>query len=246
MKKNLIIISLLVLCLVGCSDSQSEHTNNHEDSHSHDGSHDHGDSHEGHEGHHSMGTLPLEKRIAFMSGHVEAGLALYRAGKPEQAAQHLLHPVSETHQAERAGIDSLGFKPDLFKSVSKALDAGRPASEIEPMLVEAEENITLLQKNSGGDVVELITFLMEKVDEEYNAGVSEGMIVEAGEYQDAFGFSIVALKMAKRMEGDKAASLIEEASKLVSMWPEIGPLADSKPTPAEEVVNQANKVVEQL
>ena len=48
------------------------------------------------------------------------------------------------------------------------------------------------------------------------------------------------------MEGDKAASLIEEASKLVSMWPEIGPLADSKPTPAEEVVNQANKVVEQL
>lgn len=193
-----------------------------------------------------MGTLPLEKRVAFMSGHVEAGLALYRAGKPEQAAQHLLHPVSETHQAERAGIDSLGFKPDLFKSVSKALDAGRPASEIEPMLVEAEENITLLQKNSGGDVAELITFLMEKVDEEYNAGVSDGMIVEAGEYQDAFGFSIVALKMAKRMEGDKAASLIEETSKLVSMWPEIGPLADSKPGSVEEVVNQAKKVVKQL
>ncbi|MDG1295524.1 MAG: hypothetical protein P8P48_00195 [Saprospiraceae bacterium] len=237
MKKSLIIISLLGLCLVGCSDSQSEHTSNQEDSHNH------GDSHEGH---HSMGTLPVEKRVAFMSGHVEAGLALYRAGKPEQAAKHLLHPVSETHQAERAGIDSLGFKPDLFKSVSKALDAGRPASEIEPMLVEAEENITLLQKNSGGDVVELITFLMEKVDEEYNAGVSEGMIVEAGEYQDAFGFSIVALKMAKRVEGEKAASLVEEASKLVSMWPEIGPLADSKPAPVEEVVNQAKKVVEQL
>lgn len=237
MKKSLIIISLLGLCLVACSDSQSEYTGSHEDSHIH------GDSHEGH---HSMGTLPLEKRVAFMSGHVEAGLALYRAGKPEQAAQHLLHPVSETHQAERAGIDSLGFKPDLFKSVSKALDAGRPASEIEPMLAEAEENITLLQKNAGGDVAELIAFLMEKVDEEYNAGVHEGMIVEAGEYQDAFGFSIVALKMVKRMEGDKAVSLTEEVSKLVSMWPEIGPLADSKPAPVEEVVNQANKVVEQL
>lgn len=237
MKKSLIIISLLGLCLVGCSDSQSEHTSNQEDSHNHEDSH---------EGHHSMGTLPVEKRVAFMSGHVEAGLALYRAGKPEQAAQHLLHPVSETHQAERAGIDSLGFKADLFKSVSKALDAGRPATEIEPMLVEAEENITLLQKNSGGDVAELITFLMEKVDEEYNAGVSDGMIVEAGEYQDAFGFSIVALKMAKRMEGEKATSLVEEASKLVSMWPEIGPLADSKPASVEEVVNQAKKVVEQL
>jgi hypothetical protein len=93
-----------------------------------------------HEGH-SMKILSLEKRVAFMSGHVEAGLALYRAGKPEQAAGHLLHPVSETHQAERSGIDALGFTPNVFKSVSKALDEGRPASEIEPMLTEAEENI---------------------------------------------------------------------------------------------------------
>ena len=58
---------------------------------------------------HDMDTLPVAFRVAFMSGHVEAGLALYRAGAPEQAAKHLLHPVSETHAAERAGIDALGF-----------------------------------------------------------------------------------------------------------------------------------------
>ena len=45
MKKSLIIISLLGLCLVACSDSQSEPTNKHGDSHSHEDSHDHGDSH---------------------------------------------------------------------------------------------------------------------------------------------------------------------------------------------------------
>ena len=69
-----------------------------------------------------------------MSGHVEAGLALYRAGAPDQAAKHLLHPVSETHKAERAGIDALGFTPKVFEAVSKALDKGKSASEIEPML----------------------------------------------------------------------------------------------------------------
>lgn len=48
-------------------------------------------------GHAAMETLPVQFRVAFMSGHVEAGLALYRAGAPDQAARHLLHPVSETH-----------------------------------------------------------------------------------------------------------------------------------------------------
>ena len=91
-----------------------------------------------------MQKLAVEKRVAFMSGHVVAGLTLYRAGAPDQAAQHLLHPVSETHAAERAGIDALGFKGDVFEAVSKALDEGKPAAEVEPMLKEAEENIALL------------------------------------------------------------------------------------------------------
>jgi hypothetical protein len=195
---------------------------------------------------HSMEALSLEERIAFMSGHVEAGLALYRAGKPDQAAKHLLHPVSETHQAERAGIDALGFTPDVFKAVSKALDEGRPASEIEPMLIKAEENILLLQKNSGGDLNEIINFLMEKVAEEYKEGVKDGKIVEAGEYQDAFGFSVVALKMAKRIKSERSEQLVQEAQKLVKMWPEIGPLASSKPFSEEELDKQIENITKNL
>ena len=200
---------------------------------------------ENHENH-AMGMLSVEKRIAFMSGHVEAGLALYRAGKPEQASKHLLHPVSETHQEERAGIDALGFTPEVFKAVSRALSEGRPASEIEPMLVSAEENITLLQHNSGGDLVEMIRFLMEKVVEEYEEGVRDGEIVEAGEYQDAFGFSVVALKMSKRVKSERSDQLIIEAAKLVAMWPEIGPLADSKPKPVKDILEQTNKILKNL
>ena len=203
-------------------------------------------NHDVHHDNHSMEALSVEKRIAFMSGHVEAGLALYRAGKPEQAARHLLHPVSETHQAERAGIDALGFTPEVFKAVSKALDEGRPADEIEPMLKKAEENILLLQKNSGGDTNEIIKFLMEKVVEEYDEGVNNGKIVEAGEYQDAFGFSVVTLKMAKRIKSNHSKQLVEEAIKLVKMWPEIGPLADSKPLPLNEVSKQTQNIIKNL
>ena len=235
MRKNILIISLSTLILTGCGESKNDQKDKNEEL----------QKDEMHEDH-SMGTLPVEKRIAFMSGHVEVGLALYRAGKPDQAAQHLMHPVSEMHQAERAGIDALGFNPEVFKSVSRAMDDGKPASEIEPMLTEAEENITLLQKNAGGDLKEIISFLMETCVEEYSAGVSDGKIVESGEYQDAFGFSMVALKISKRMDGDKSAQLIKELIKLVDMWPEGGPLADSTPEPVEDVVAQTNNVIKNL
>ena len=235
MKKNILVISLATLILTGCAKSKKDQKSEKKELQKVEMQEEH-----------SMGTLPVEKRIAFMSGHVEVGLALYRAGKPDQAAQHLMHPVSEMHQAERAGIDALGFNAAVFKAVSKAMDEGKPASEIEPMLTEAEENITLLQKNAGGDLSEIILFLMETVVEEYSAGVRDGKIVESGEYQDAFGFSVIALKISKRMEGDQSAQLMKELIKLVDMWPAGAPLADSTPEPVKNVVEQTHTIIENL
>jgi hypothetical protein len=187
-----------------------------------------------------MQQLAVEKRVAFMSGHVVAGLTLYRAGAPEQASKHLLHPVSETHAAERAGIDALGFKGEIFESVSKALEDGKPASEVEPMLKEAETNIALLQKNAGGDASDIIRFLMETVDEEYAIGVQNGKITDPGEYQDAYGFSVVAHQTAQRMENAALVSMLET---LVGTWPENGPLADSIPASVKEVTAHTAKII---
>ena len=235
MNYHLIIISISSFLLFSCAESNNNQVN-------------HNSNNKNHEMHdsHAMETLTVEKRIAFMSGHVEAGLALYRAGKPEQAAKHLLHPVSEMHEAERVGIDSLGFNAEVFKSVSKALAEGKSAIEIEQMLKEAEENIMLIQKNAGGNLKDIITFLMETTVTEYKAGVSDGKIIEAGEYQDAFGFSVVALKMSNGTENDKSAILTQELMKLVNMWPQEGPLADSTPKPLETIIKQTQSVLENL
>lgn len=191
---------------------------------------------------HSMETLPVEKRVAFMSGHVAAGLALFRAGAPDQAAVHLLHPVSETHEAERAGIDALGFEQDIFLQVSKALEDGRPADEIAPQLAAAEANMALMQQNAGGDPLEIISYLMDTVFEEYRIGVVDGVITDPGEYQDAYGFTVVALGIAGRIEGKDTSNLISELETLLAMWPETGPLADSVPTPVQDLVVQTSRV----
>ncbi len=193
-------------------------------------------------GGHSMTSLPVEKRVAFMSGHVKAGLSLFRAGAPDQAAKHLLHPVSETHEAERAGIDALGFDQEIFLQVSQALEDGRPAAEIEPQLAAAEANMVLMQTNAGGDPVDIISYLMDTVFDEYRVGVTDGVIADPGEYQDAYGFTVVALEIANRIEGKDTARLIRELDALLALWPESGPLADSTPTSVSALVAQTSKV----
>ena len=125
-----------------------------------------------------VGALPVEQRLAFMSGHVAAGLALYRAGESEAAAPHLLHPVSETHAAERAGLDAIGFDPAPFRAVSDALEAGRPASEIEPLLAAAEANLDNMRAAAPGDPADQIRFLMETAMEEYGVGVKDGKVTD--------------------------------------------------------------------
>ncbi len=111
---------------------------------------------------HGVGALPIELRLVFMAGHVEAGLALYRAGESEAAAPHLLHPVSETHADERAGLDAIGFDPAPFEAVSAALEEGRPASEIEPQLQAAEANLAAMREAAGGDPAAQIRFLLDR------------------------------------------------------------------------------------
>lgn len=188
----------------------------------------------------AMDTLPVEKRVAFMSGHVEAGLALYRAGEPDLAAPHLMHPVSETHQAERAGIEALGFEQAHFIRVSEALENGQPAAQVEPLLEAAETNMAHVRGNAGGEPVEIIAYLMDVIDEEYAIGVSDGVITDAGEYYDAYGFTVVALDIAQG--GDLGDGAVTRLNALLALWPQIGPVEAVEPAAAPVVLDHTDRV----
>lgn len=188
-----------------------------------------------------VGALPLPNRLAFMSGHVEAGLALYRAGEPEMAAKHLLHPVSETHAAERAGLGELGFEPALFEVVSQALEEGRPASEIEPQLAAAEANLAMVTERAGGDPIEIIEYLMDVVVEEYAIAITDGQVTDPGEYQDAYGFAVVARDRAATID-PAIDGLIEAIDGLIALWPENAPIPPADPAPVGQVTAQTSRV----
>lgn len=191
------------------------------------------------------GTLPLSKRLAFMSGHVQAGLALYRAGELEMAAPHLLHPVSETHTAEREGLDALGFDAQLFEAISGALAQGRPGSELKMQLLAAEANLRDMADKAGGDATDTIKFLMETIGEEYSVGVPGDTVEIAGEYQDAFGFAVVALDHARKIDGPTGERVRSEIRKLIDLWPPT-PVPPSSPAKASEIQAQISAVLLEL
>lgn len=189
--------------------------------------------------------LALPERLAFMSGHVAAGLALYRAGEPEMAAAHLLHPVSEMHASERAGLDELGFDGSLFEAVSEALSSGKAASEINMQLLAAEANLATVAERAGGDTVATIKFLMDTVVNEYSVGVPAAKVEVAGEYQDAYGFAVVALDRAGKLDGEAGQRVRAELLKLIALWPE-APVPPEVPAPASAVRAQVSAVLLEL
>ena len=95
---------------------------------------------------------------------------------------------------------------------------------------------------------------MDTVDEEYAIGVKGGKITDPGEYQDAFGFTVVAHKIAKRMTRvkqiwhsfHKASALVSALEALHATWPKGGPLADSTPASVTEVTAHTKKVRDAL
>ncbi len=190
----------------------------------------------------AAGALALPQRVAFMSGHVEAGIALYRAGDAKAAAPHLLHPVSETHAAERIGLEELGFDPAPFEAVSAALDAGRPAAEIEPQLEAAEENLRDVRDKAGGDPVELIRFLMDTTVEEYTIAVPDGTVTDPSEYQDAWGFVRVARELANDLDTSRADDVRRELDAMLALWPDAAPVPPAEPAPLGQVSALASRV----
>ncbi len=188
----------------------------------------------------AVGALPVEQRLVFMAGHVEAGLALYRAGEAQAAAPHLMHPVSETHADERAGLEALGFDPAAFENVSAALEAGQSAEEIEPLLSAAGDNLAAMLNATDTDDAALIRFLMETAVAEYSVAITDGAVTDPAEYQDAWGFVKVARNIAEGMNGaDSVRGTLDE---MLALWPEAAPIPPAEPAPVGQLSALASRV----
>ena len=194
-----------------------------------------------HDFNYDMNDLDQSLRIVLMMGHVAAGMELYRQGELTMAAPHLLHPISETHKKEREGFQEMGLDVVSFVLVSTALEAKRPASEVEPFLKKAEENLITIASKIDGDPINQIMFLLEQLEDEYKIGLTDGVITDIGEYQDAYGFAVTAKLIAANSSLSNADMLVQSLNDLLSLWPE-GPKPTANPSSISLISSQVSEI----
>jgi hypothetical protein len=174
-------------------------------------------------------------RLGLIRGHLLVGYELYRQGHAAMANMHMKHPRDELYAGLVPAIEHRGGKrfdqplSKLADRVESASDQGavdRAYQELEAGIKSAEAVTTPSLKASLLSIVQLLN----TAGEEYALGVEDGKLVNAHEYQDAFGFTEIAkrrlteLSPAVRSQSptavEQAGSLLAE---LADLWPTLSP-----------------------
>lgn len=178
-------------------------------------------------------------QLGLMRGHLLVGLELYREGHVEHARMHMKHPKSELYADLVPAFEARGSAG--FADQLAALAAAVEADDSEPAAVEAAYNavlqgISAAEASAGAPSavarLQVAVKLVRTAGEEYGLGVVEGRVVNAHEYQDAFGFTQTARSLVANIEAGDDAQLGATLAKVnnilqglfdANAWPSVMP-----------------------
>jgi hypothetical protein len=177
-----------------------------------------------------------------MRGHFHVARALAEAGDAKAASPHFGHPLYEVFQGQNAAFAGAVLDPKPFETLNQAAAAGQAAAALAAHYAAAEAAITALEPQGPLDRAAVVKALLALAHAEYAEGVQNGAVVNAVEYQDAFGFAQTAAELIGRLEGaaDARAEAQAEAKRLAEMVP--GPLPPKNPAPAAAVLAQISRI----
>jgi hypothetical protein len=139
-------------------------------------------------------------------GHLAAGAELYAKGAREEALAHLQHPQAEIMTSLAPALETYGAA-DLMPSLQSLAEAGAAnagAGDFETKRLAAFGAIASAEKAAAPTVKERLLGVARALTvagEEYAIGVKDGVVVNAHEYHDAYGFLVVAEQALAEMKG---------------------------------------------
>lgn len=140
------------------------------------------------------------KNLTLVDGHLIAGQELYKANAHDAAKTHMKHPRSELYSKLAPGFKEFGaprFDATLEK-MANAVAQGKSASEVDQahqhVATDIERTRSRVQLSTKVRLQALAQVLRE-AGVEYADGVKDGKIVNAHEYQDAYGFIKAGMRL---------------------------------------------------
>jgi hypothetical protein len=196
--------------------------------------------------------------LGVFEAEMQTALALYQTSHVSAAKAHLSHADVIIYRrllnrvlARRA----VGFSGELT-AFSKGITAGESGKSLK--LKHEKLKLAISTSRGKGDLVAAIpmvtavNLLMHKSAEYFNSGVANGKIVDAGQYQDAWGFmkaakSVMAdISKKERAKLPEVFTVIDQAlADLNNLWPSL--TADETNIDGPQILSDAaTKVEEQL
>lgn len=184
--------------------------------------------------------LPVEERVALISGRVAAADALARSGAVQDAATQLRLAITDIKPGGLPRLQKEGFDPVLLESAAGRLESGELA---EAELQAVDEHMQALRQAAGGDAKALVSYLIRHCGRTYKNAVSfNNEIVDNSLYQESYGYAVMAREYSDRIDSDDAGDLRLELELLVRMWPQEGPLAGTLPAPLMNFASQISRI----
>ena len=168
-------------------------------------------------------------QLGLIRGHLRVGIELYREGRHDHAKRHMKHPEDElyaTLAGEFERRDAAGFADELA-TLAARVEQDADAAAVESAYAALLERIAAAEAKVAAPQDPALhgrvaARLLDTAAEEYGIGVVDGQISEVHEYQDAYGFTQVAIAHAALAD---AGGLESEIEALAPLWPELVPEA---------------------
>ena len=182
-------------------------------------------------------------QIGQIRGHLLVGMALFRAGHLDHARTHMKHPEDELYAALKPAFHARGIVPfdDALTGLAQAVEEGKDSAEVESAysaLLTELSRVEAAVDASAQDKLLVAVGLVRTAGEEYGIAVADdGSLLNAHEYQDAFGFVKTADAIVASIDsgGDEGLAGAVADSKallepLYTAWPSLIPPESLEPT----------------
>lgn len=176
-------------------------------------------------------------QLFLTKGHLRVGVQLYRQSAFDMADVHMKHPHDELY-AELAPAFTArglpGFAEELT-GLADSVEGRQPLDRVEAAYatvaaaIDRAAGIDAGLGREAGEVVRVVANLIRHAADEYAVGVQGDRVVEPQEYQDAWGFTQMAIEQIDRLaaRGDVAGratgDIRARLESLAPAWPSVVP-----------------------
>ncbi len=144
-------------------------------------------------------------KLALVEGHLLAGVKLYSLGDVEAAKTHMKHPGSELVKSMAA--DMKAYQVPSFATALQTLagtvEQKKPVPEVNAALSKVRDQLNAARHKVNVPTkaqFAVLSNVVREAAEEYGEGVKNGAVVNAHEYQDAYGFVEAAKALANLLQ----------------------------------------------